>query len=126
MWATSDGHLIGSGPASSGFVVGVAYAPAGGLIASGGTDGTVRLFDPDTLAPVGRPFAGPDTWAFPAFLDDRTLLAGFADGSVRSYDVAVDAWIDRACTIAGRELTAAEATEVLPGRQPPNWCPITS
>jgi WD40 repeat protein len=126
MWAASDGHLIASVPASSGLVVGVGYAPGGGLVASGGTDGTVRLFDPGTLAPVGRPLPGPDTWAFPAVLDDRTLLAGFADGSVRSYDVAVDAWIDRACAIAGRQLTPAEADEVLPGRQPPNWCPVTS
>jgi WD40 repeat protein/DNA-binding SARP family transcriptional activator len=127
LWDAESGRLIGQAPASAGLVLTAVYAPDGGLIATGGTDGTVRLFDPVSLTPVGQPLPGPaNIWAFPAFLDATTLLAGFADGSVRAYDITVGAWINRACQIAGRELTAEEAAAVLPDRQIPAWCPVAT
>jgi len=126
LWDPADGRALAAVVASAGTVLAVAYAPGGRLVASGGTDGTVRLFDPAGLRPIGRPLPGvTNRWAFPAFLDDATLLAGFADGTVLSYEVDTEAWIRRACRIAGRQLTADETVALLTGRTSGDWCRVS-
>lgn len=73
-----------------GIVHAVAVSPSGGVIASGGDDGTVRLWSARThrqlgapLLPRGRPIEDV------AFADGgATLVAGGDDGTVRSWDVA--------------------------------------
>jgi WD40 repeat protein len=73
---------------------------AGGrpLLASGGYDGTVRLWDPATSTPVGQPLTGHTealtSVAFGVGADGRPLLASASwDGTVRLWDPTTGAEI---------------------------------
>jgi hypothetical protein len=62
------------------------------LLASGGDDGTVRLWDPADHSPLGEPLTGHTSWVSALTVvevDGRSLLAsGGADGTVRLWDPA--------------------------------------
>ena len=60
------------------------------VLATGGDDGTVRLWDPSTRAPQGEPLTGhtgPVQWGAWAVVEGRPVLAtGGHDGTVRLWD----------------------------------------
>jgi len=60
------------------------------MLAAGGADGTVRVWDVATQQQVGPPLSGgPGPVSAVAFSPDGTMLAaGGADGTVRVWDVA--------------------------------------
>jgi WD40 repeat protein len=75
--------------AHRGAVVSAAFSPDGRLVASGGLDGRIRLFEVRTGTPVGDPWAA-HTRAVTAisFNADAGLLAsGSTDGTVRVWNV---------------------------------------
>jgi hypothetical protein len=49
------------------------------------------------------------------------VIAYLADGAL--WPIDPKQWKDHACQVAGRELTAAEWSDVLPGRQYRRVCP---
>jgi WD40 repeat protein len=71
-----------------GYVYGVAFSPDGRILATSGQNGTVALWDANTLKPLGSPLVPPTTLRRPitgvAFSPDgRTLVTAGLDGTVR-------------------------------------------
>jgi WD40 repeat protein len=98
-------------PSNSSFEV-AAFDPTGTLLASGDLNGDLFLWDVATrrrLGTLNGGFLARPTISSIAFdPDGRTLAAADGNGAVFLYPVDPTAWTDRACDIAGRNLTRAE------------------
>jgi WD40 repeat protein len=68
----------------------VAFSGNGKILASGGTDDTIRLWDVATHRQIGSPLTGHADWVRSVAFspDGKTLASGSADGTVRLWDVA--------------------------------------
>jgi WD40 repeat protein len=79
-------HLSGH----SGSVTSVAYSPDGTTLASGGSDGTIILWDVASRTPLGEPLTRhADQVLSVAYSPDGTTLAsGGSDGTIILWDVA--------------------------------------
>ncbi|HEY5875596.1 MAG TPA: NACHT and WD repeat domain-containing protein, partial [Ilumatobacteraceae bacterium] len=108
-----------------GWVQRVAYAPDGASFASSGSDGQVTLSDGKTGEQVATLVpGGPNVWAAVEFQPDgHTLLVAGSDGAVRTVDPRLESWIDRACAVAGRNLTEDEWAETIGDRPYHETCP---
>jgi WD40 repeat protein len=111
--------------AHGGWVQRVAYGPDGATFASSGSDGQVTLSNGGTgeLLATLVP-GGPNAWAAVEFQPDgHTLLVASRDGAVRTIDTRLESWIDRACAVAGHNLTEAEWAETIGDRPYHETCP---
>ena len=100
-------------------VLDVAFSPDGRTLASGALDGNVRLFDLATQQPLGAPLrALPNRVVEPEFTPDGAFLFAFTnEGQAYRWAARPADWARRACAVAGRSLTRAEWSGVLPGRE---------
>lgn len=103
--------LLASLPAiQAGPVLSVPFRPDGQVLATGGADRAVRLWDVGGRRPLGQLLAGHrDHVRGLVFSPDGRLLASASiDGSVILWDVDPAAWRERACASAARSLTRDE------------------
>ncbi len=95
-----------------------AFTPDGKTLVTSGADGRIVLWDVERQAQIGAPLEfAPNTFASVALSPDGSrLFAVSSRGEGISFDMSHEAWKRHACLVAGRELTQAEWSEVLPER----------
>lgn len=95
----------------------VAFQPDGELLASASHDGTIILWDVDTQQQIGSPLRGHDGPVNAvAFSPDGQWLASAGDDTtVILWPMTPEAWVDIACRIVGRPLSAFEIEQYLDG-----------
>ena len=99
------------------WIVDASVSPDGRLAAATSRDGTGRLWDLAARRPIGTTLSGGG---------DEPIAAGFIRGGTRlvvlhereglAWDVRPGTWTRHACAVAGRSLTRAEWTSLLPER----------
>ncbi len=99
----------------------VAVTRDGDLLASGGRDGEIILWDARTLLEVTRLAGGGEAVVTLAFGERDELAAGMADGTMLVWRLGIDDLVELACDkLAGTDLTPAEWDRYGGGSQP---CP---
>jgi WD40 repeat protein len=102
----------------------VTFSPDSRMLATAGSNGTIRLWDAATLAPIDLPFtAHSGATLSVAFAPNNTLLSSGADGMCRAWDAGPTLWIQDACAGAGRNLTSVEWQQFLPDQPYRRTCP---
>ena len=100
------------------FVVSAGFDPTGRMLVTGGSDGSVRLFDVDSQRQVGTSLPGVGgQWATAAFGptgDSVLALSGSGRGWI--WDISAERLREQACRTANRALTSDEWRRYLPGR----------
>jgi len=116
---TARNSLTGhTGPVAS-----VTFSPDGGTLASGGDDGTIILWDVDTRQPIGQPLVDRVSLLGISFsADGKTLASAYYDGPVILWDVSSQAWMERACQRAGRNLSRIEWAQYFPNEEYRKTC----
>ncbi len=92
------------------WVLDVTFSPDDRMLASSSRDTSIILWDVGTQHMIGTPLEGSGDWVWSiAFSPDgKTLASGARNGDIRLWVVDPQAWIQRACTVAGRPLNAEE------------------
>jgi WD40 repeat protein len=115
-----------------GFVLNLTVSPDGTMLANTGTDGEARLWDTATWSPLGQPVVEAGDWTWAAFTSEGQKLSIYTEGTSRvaaeldadpegttgrvyTLPTDPDAWLEAACSIAGRELSQVEWDVIRPG-----------
>ena len=109
----------------SGRVTAVEFAPGGRTLLSAGEDGTLQLWDVASRKPVGSPQpVEPNSYVAAVFApDSKRVFAVSAGTAGLRWEISPEAWKQHACAVAGRELSAREWSDALPGRPSPGGLP---
>jgi WD40 repeat protein/class 3 adenylate cyclase/tRNA A-37 threonylcarbamoyl transferase component Bud32 len=137
-WDATTGDVIAPALVGPDAVVGgVAYRADGGMVAATelGLSST-RLWEMPSGRAIGAELVGGAvpytrrTVSFDHFVRSRSAFApdgshvataGF-DGAAALWDLRPEAWVDAACSVAGRDLTRDEWHTFLPGHEPVELC----
>jgi WD40 repeat protein len=127
LWNPASGDQV-AGPVAvaAGPVTSIAFDPTGQRFATtGGQDGTVKLWSSSTLEQEGAALNTEQGAATSAVfeLGGKGLLVVDGHGIGFTWPTSLTAWEQRACTVAGRNLTRAEWTRYLPGHPYTQVCP---
>jgi WD40 repeat protein len=107
-----------SPPFAGGKAAWVTFSRDSRTLATGNTDGTVRLWDLASGQALGAPLPGiAQSTAVPIFTPgDTHVIAADDNGRAYLWDIRPASLVRQACKIAGRRLTQEEWDEFLPGR----------
>jgi DNA-binding SARP family transcriptional activator/WD40 repeat protein len=113
-WEPAGRKLTGH----TGRVESQSMSPDAGTLATGGPDGTVRLWDLQTQQALGAALPGlPNRSVVPQFTPGGAyLFAVYNAGRAYRWDIRPSSWARHACAVAGRQLTRAEWEDALPER----------
>ena len=112
---------VADGPVTS-----IAFDPTGQRFATtGGQDGTVKLWSTSTLQQEGTTLnTEPDASTTAAFEPGGAALLVVDDhGNGFTWPTSIAAWEQRACTVAGRNLTRQEWSRFVTGHPYAKVCP---
>jgi WD40 repeat protein/DNA-binding SARP family transcriptional activator len=125
LWSTSNWQPFGRPfERAHGRILTISFSPDSGTLATSSDDGTARLWDVATQGPIGTALPGPDQhWVSAAFTPSGTQLLTYYDtGEAYRWEITESAWKQRACSVAGRELTLTEWRDILPDRPYEHIC----
>jgi WD40 repeat protein/class 3 adenylate cyclase/tRNA A-37 threonylcarbamoyl transferase component Bud32 len=104
-------------------VLAAEFSPDGRLLATSAFDGTVILWDLRSRRSLGT-LPGPLGATAARFSRDGRRLFVLRDtGQALRWEVTPDAWSQHACQVAGRDLTRAEWTDLVPDEDYRRVCP---
>ena len=120
---SSDGASAG-GWVDPGFASSYSYTPDWSMFAAGNDDGTVVLRNVATGEQVGPPLVAASNQPVSVrFGADGNLIVTTEDGGLWRWNVSLPAMLDRACAIAGRNLTSQEWADLHTNRPYVKACP---
>lgn len=133
IWPAGRGRAVGASTVLSGHEPGTfghgvkSLALANGWLASGGEDGVVRLWDinGDEPALTGATLLG-HTRAVRAVefaLDGSQIVTASEDGTIRIWPITLEHLLQRACAIAGRDMSGEERTRYFGNGSSGDVCP---
>ena len=104
------------------------FARQGELLVIVGADGTVRLWDVETVQPVATVWEGTGGASLSPPFYDASSDAMWVATSGRVIEIPLDpaAWVDRACEVLDRQLSEAEWERFVPGDDPPTPVCVSS
>jgi WD40 repeat protein len=99
----------------------VAFSADDTMLAVGGGDGFLTIWDLSTGQPAGAPFDAHSGGVEALEFNKNGMLLASAglDGRVRIWTLGLDAWRRQACAIANRELSSAERNAFVEGDKDP-------
>ena len=127
LWNPISGAQVASPlPVTAGPVSSIAFDPTGQRFATTASqDGAVKLFATSTLQQEGATLNTDQRAASTATFEPRSnsLLVINDHGNGFTWPMSLTAWEQRACAVAGRNLTPREWSRYLPGQGYTPVCP---
>jgi len=114
LWEAVGGH--------AGFTISAGFGGDGRSVITGGDDGRILVLDRETGAVLAGFGPGGHT-LIAATVRGPDVVAVIDFTRLRRYHIDPAAWIERACVVAGRDMTAEEWAGLLPGRPRIAVCP---
>jgi WD40 repeat protein/DNA-binding SARP family transcriptional activator len=124
-WDAAGGKRVADPLAGAGGSVNsIDFDPIGRTLATASQDGWIRLWDVATRKLIGAPLPGSTSGGSVSFFPDgKRLLGVFSSGTGIVWNVDPAAWKTKACTVASRNLSRGEWTQLVGSRSYENVCP---